>query len=68
MENLKLAVLCGAMALGLSACGDTFGEQALIGAGAGTAAAAVLDGNLVAGAVVGAAGNVVYCKQNPSKC
>ena len=54
--------------IGLSACGDTFGEQALIGAGAGTAAAAVVGGNLAAGAVVGSAANVVYCKEFSNKC
>ena len=68
MENFKIAVLCGAMVLGLAACGDSFEEQALIGAGAGVATAAVLDGSLLAGAVVGGAANVIYCKENPSKC
>ena len=54
--------------IGLSACGDTFGEQALIGAGAGTATAAVVGGNLAAGALVGGAANVVYCKEFSNKC
>ena len=44
------------LALGVSACGDTVGEQALIG------------GDIVAGAAVGAAGNVLYCQQYPSRC
>ncbi len=52
----------------LAACGDTVGEQALIGAGAGAATAAVLDGDIVAGAAVGAAGNTLYCQQYPSRC
>ncbi|MBO9477334.1 hypothetical protein J7382_07300 [Shimia sp. R11_0] len=63
------ATLIGLFALStLAACGDTFGEQALIGAGAGTATAAVVGGNLAAGAVVGSAANVVYCKEFPEKC
>ncbi len=56
--------LCG----GLAACGDTAGEQALYGAGAGFLGAAVLDGNVYTGAAAGAAANVVYCQQNPGKC
>ncbi|QIZ80223.1 hypothetical protein [Thalassovita gelatinovora] len=57
-------LVCG----GLAACGDTFGERALIGAGTGVAGAAVLDGNLAAGALVGAAANVAYCERYPSRC
>ncbi|MYM56543.1 hypothetical protein GR167_14590 [Rhodobacteraceae bacterium GS-10] len=53
---------------GLAACGDTFEQQALFGAGTGLAGAAVLDGNLAAGALVGAAANVAYCQQYPSRC
>lgn len=52
----------------VAACGDTLGKQALIGGGAGLGTAAVLDGNLAAGAVVGAAGNVAYCQSYPSRC
>ncbi|WP_323775752.1 hypothetical protein [Leisingera sp.] len=52
----------------LAACGDTTGEQLVYGAGAGAAGAAVLDGNLVTGAAVGAAANLVYCKENPHRC
>ncbi|KPA22110.1 hypothetical protein shim_15570 [Shimia sp. SK013] len=61
-------ILAGAAALGLAACGDTFGEQALIGAGAGTAAAAVVGGNLAAGAVIGGAANAIYCQEFSNKC
>lgn len=53
---------------GLAACGDTTGEQALFGAGAGAVGASVLDANPVAGAAVGAAANILYCKENPGKC
>ena len=55
-------------ALTLAACGDTPLEQGLIGAGAGAGTAVVLDGNPVAGAVVGGAANVVYCQRYPSRC
>ena len=53
----------------LHACGDTFGQQALIGAGAGagTAAVVVLDGNVATGALVGAAGNVALLPELPRK-
>ena len=53
---------------GLAACGDTTGEQALIGGAVGAGTAAVLNGNLVAGAAVGVVGNVLYCQQYPSRC
>ena len=52
----------------LAACGGTAPEQALFGAGAGAGTAAVLDGNLAAGAVIGAAGNVAYCQTFPDRC
>ena len=56
--------LCG----GLSACGDTMGEQALYGGAAGVGGAALLDGNIVTGAALGAAANLAYCQQYPSRC
>ncbi|MCW8843232.1 MAG: hypothetical protein OQK00_07450 [Rhodobacteraceae bacterium] len=68
MRKTSIAVLAGFSALTLAACGDTMGEQALYGAGAGAAASAVLDGNLATGAVVGAGANVLYCRENPRKC
>ena len=61
-------IAIGSMLLALASCGDTVGEQALIGAGAGAGTAAVIDGDIAAGAVVGAAGNVLYCRQYPSRC
>ncbi len=54
--------------LSLAACGDSFEEQALIGAGAGAAGAVVLDESVAAGALVGAAGNVAYCNAYPAQC
>ncbi|MBZ8118976.1 hypothetical protein KUD11_09985 [Roseovarius sp. LXJ103] len=52
----------------LAACGDTLPEQAIIGAGAGAGTAAVLSGSVLAGAAVGAAGNVAYCQTFPDRC
>ncbi len=53
---------------GLAACGDTAGEQALIGGAVGAGAAAVTNGSLATGAAIGAAGNLLYCQTNPSDC
>ncbi|WP_264210237.1 hypothetical protein [Leisingera thetidis] len=56
--------LCGLVA----ACGDTTGERLIYGAGAGAAGSALLNGNLVTGAAVGAAANLIYCQENPRRC
>ncbi|MCR9113891.1 MAG: hypothetical protein NXH84_11495 [Rhodobacteraceae bacterium] len=65
----RLSTLLCVVSLGaLSACGDTLPEQALIGAGAGAATAAVVSGSLATGAVVGAAGNVAFCQAYPARC
>lgn len=61
-------ILAASALVSVAACGDTLGSQALIGAGAGVAGSAVLDGNLAAGAAVGAAGNVAYCQTFPDRC
>ncbi len=55
-------ILAMATCAGLAACGDTTGEQALLGGGAGAVGAAVLNADPLLGAAVGAAGNVLYCK------
>ena len=52
----------------LAACGETPLEQVIFGAGVGLGTAAVLDGNLAAGAAIGAAGNLLYCQTNPNRC
>ncbi len=54
--------------VGLSACGDTLPEQAIIGGGAGAGTALLLDGNIGAGALIGAAGNVAFCQTYPGRC
>jgi len=64
----KLIIGAVAACTGLAACGDTTGEQVVYGAGAGALGSALIDGNLVNGAAVGAAANVIYCKENPRKC
>ncbi|GAA6161511.1 MULTISPECIES: hypothetical protein [Ruegeria] len=61
MRLSKLALALATCA-GLAACGDTTGEQAILGGGAGAVGAAVLQSDPLFGAVVGAAGNVLYCK------
>lgn len=61
---IAAAIVCS----GLAACGDTIGEQALIGGAAGVGAAAVTGGSAGTGALVGAAGNVAYCQANPRAC
>lgn len=66
--RIKAWIIAAAACAGLAACGDTFQEQALIGGGAGAATAVVLDGKPFTGAVLGAAGNLLYCQTNPSKC
>lgn len=53
---------------GLSACGDTLGEQALIGAAVGAGTSAAVDGDIATGAIVGAGGNVAYCQSYPERC
>lgn len=52
----------------VTACGQNLPEQSVLGAGAGAGVALVLSGGLAAGALVGAAGNVAYCKTNPGRC
>ncbi|MBE1294968.1 hypothetical protein [Phycobacter azelaicus] len=64
-NHIALALaLCG----GLSACGQTTGEQVVYGASAGALGSLLLDGNPVTGAAVGTAANLIYCKENPGKC
>lgn len=67
MFNKKMWVAL-ALVGGLAACGDTVAEQAAIGGAAGVGTAALLDGNILTGAAVGAAGNVLLCQTKPEKC
>ena len=54
--------------LAIAACGDTAGEQALFGGGAGVVGAAATGGDPVAGAAIGAGGNVLFCQLYPERC
>jgi hypothetical protein len=67
MYKSKAAILLVPLCI-LTACGDTLGEQALLGAGAGTAGAVVTEGDPLTGAVIGAAANIAYCRKFPSRC
>ncbi len=57
-----------ALCASLAACGETTGEQALYGAGAGMLGSFLVDGDPILGAVAGAAANVVYCEAGPGNC
>ena len=54
--------------IALAGCGDTAGEQALFGGGAGALGAAAVGGDPIAGAAVGAGGNVLFCQLYPERC
>ena len=66
--HTKLTALALVAFTALAACGETTAEQAIIGAGAGAATAVVLDGNVAAGAIVGAGANVLACTQGNVNC
>ncbi len=64
----KNLVVSATLCAGLAACGNTLGEQAVIGGAAGVGAAAVTGGNVGTGALVGAAANVALCQTKPQLC
>ena len=64
----KSWILGSALLLGLAACGDTTGEQALIGGGAGAIIGEATGNDPVVGGIAGAAGNVAYCEAYPRRC
>ena len=66
MTLFRLLPLLGL--IGLAACGDTIGERAAFGGVAGGAGTAVAGGDPLAGAAVGAAGNVAFCELYPHRC
>lgn len=66
--SIKGLLIIGISTLGLAACGDTTGERALFGAGAGALTAEAFDGDPLVGAGVGAVANVAYCKKYPQRC
>lgn len=67
MQRITLAGAV-ALVLAVAGCGDTVAEQALFGGAAGVGVAAVSGGDPLAGAVVGAGGNVAFCQFNPHLC
>ncbi|WP_300583703.1 hypothetical protein [Marivita sp.] len=62
------SILAVVALLGLSACGDTLGEQALLGGAAGGGTAVAAGGDPLTGAAVGAAANIAYCQTYPERC
>ena len=68
MHKTKIIVVAALALGGLTACGGTVGEQALVGGAAGLGTAAVTHGNIGTGAIIGAAANVAYCQSNPGAC
>ena len=66
--RIKIFALLGVSVLALGACGDTYAEQGLVGAGAGAGTAIVLDGDPLLGAAIGAVGNVAFCQKYPERC
>ncbi|MGJ8603842.1 MAG: hypothetical protein ACSHXH_06905 [Marivita sp.] len=69
MHKIKPGIAGAFVALlGLSACGDTLGEQALLGGAAGAGAAVATGGDPLTGAAVGGAANVAYCQTYPDRC
>lgn len=68
MRRAKIFAVAAFALGGLAACGQTVGEQALVGGAAGIGTAAVTGGNVGTGALIGAGANVAYCQTNPGAC
>jgi hypothetical protein len=66
--QIKLSVVALVAVLGLAACGDTAGEQALLGGVLGVGVAAATGNDLATGAVVGAGANVAACQTGVANC
>ncbi|AXI47472.1 hypothetical protein C1J03_16540 [Sulfitobacter sp. SK012] len=66
--RFKTFTLIAAASLGLAACGDNVGEQALGGAAIGAGIAAITDGDIAKGAAIGAGANVVACNTEIADC
>jgi hypothetical protein len=67
-KNKTAFVLAATALFGLSACGDTLGEQALLGGAAGAGTAVATGGDPITGAAIGGAANVAYCQTYPERC
>jgi osmotically inducible lipoprotein OsmB len=66
--SVKLFFMASCACAALAGCGATGTDQALFGGAAGAGIAVVVNANPIKGAVVGAAGNYIYCQANPGKC
>jgi hypothetical protein len=66
--SVKFFFIAGSACAALAGCGDTGTDQALFGGAAGAGIAVIANANPIKGAVIGAAGNFVYCQANPGKC
>ncbi len=67
MSTKNIILVCSFCGI-LAACGETVGEQALFGGAAGAGVAAATDGNILAGAAVGAGANVAACQTDIADC
>lgn len=67
MGTIRIATLAIGLAA-LSGCGDTWGEQAAVGAAGGGTVAAAVNRDVITGAAIGAAANIAYCRRYPSRC
>lgn len=65
---MHFKIIIPALLLLVSACGDTLGEQLLLGGAAGGGAAIVTGGNVSDGVLIGAGANAAFCQTNPGKC
>jgi hypothetical protein len=54
--------------LGLTACGKSTSDQAIIGGIVGIGASGIFDANPATGAIVGAVTNIAYCQAHPGAC
>ncbi|NYS25271.1 hypothetical protein HUK65_09730 [Rhodobacteraceae bacterium 2376] len=66
--RIKAATIGAFCAIILAGCGQSVGEQALFGGAAGAVTGAVVGGDPLVGAVVGAGGNVAFCQLYPAEC
>jgi hypothetical protein len=62
------SILAVAALAALAACGETPLEQGALGAVGGAVAGRVLVDDALAGAAVGAAGNIAWCQRYPARC
>jgi hypothetical protein len=64
----KIWVASAFLAFTVSACGETVGQQALYGGATGAGVGYLGGGDPLAGAIIGAGGNVAFCQLYPHRC